>query len=348
MTGKKGIVFVNTGTPDHLTFKGVQDYLHRFLMDEDIITLPKIFRYLLVYKIIVPKRTQKVLDKYLSIAPAGTSPLKKISKNFERFMQREFPNDVIKVAMRYSEPSISQVVKELQSTHQVKDIYCIPLYPQFSRATTLSVYKEFKKATNRFTPMPAFFNDPLFIQSWIDRIKPYIISQRPDLILFSYHGLPLKFLKQTTYLKRETQKISPALPETQVNINYKQQCLLTTSLIIKTLKEEDLYKGHHVTTFQSRLGKSKWITPYTDEYLQENAKHFSKILVVSPSFIADGLETLEELGIDLIKKYPHNSIVLVPSLNTKKQWIHNFATIVHNFIQQGDTHDTNNSTTSKK
>lgn len=331
MSSKKGILLINTGTPDALEIKEVKTYLKKFLMDEDIITIPKIFRYFLVNHIIVPKRSPESLKKYQSISARGISPLKIISQNLERILQKKFSDSSVKIAMRYSSPSIQHVIEEFKSIG-ITDITFVPLFPQFSRATTLSCIKEISKFHYPKSIISSFHNHPLFINSWVSNIRRSI-RQDIDLILFSYHGLPKKFLDQGPYIQAELKKRAINIDKNLLHTNYKDQCLQTTKRIAEELKRLGIFNGPSITTFQSRLGRMEWIRPYTDQYLKENASHFKHILIVSPAFITDGLETLEELKIEAVNSVKGiTKMTVAPSLNTQSEWVENFSIIIKEHI----------------
>ncbi|MES2615492.1 MAG: ferrochelatase [Bdellovibrionota bacterium] len=327
MQNKKiGVLLINLGTPNSFLKKDVRIYLKEFLSDKRVIDIPWLFRFLLLYFIILPFRTKKSAKAYKSIWLKNGSPLKVYSEQLVAAVQTNLGNQyAVELGMRYQNPSIKQAIKNLVQKN-VSQIIVFPLFPQYASAASGSalekVYDELKNAWNviPITTVPAFYNNNYFIQCFVNRIKESLKKFQADYVLFSYHGLPERHILKSGG---------------DINFCYKQQCFATTQAIVEKLKFE---KNFYSSSFQSRLGRAKWIEPYTDFVLPELAqKGFKKLLVVCPAFVADCLETVEEIAIRAKEQWISlggENLVLVPSLNAEEDWVQSVATIVKEHVHE--------------
>lgn len=323
---KKGILLINLGTPNKANHLSVFRYLNIFLRDKRVIDLPLLLRYALLYGFILPFRTSIATKAYRAIWSPQGSPLLYHSNNLVKALITKLPNTYkVKLGMRYGEPSIASALQDLQDC---EEIVILPLYPQYASAATGSAIEHSLDLIKKWNSIPKitiisyFYNHPSYIQAQADHMKKWIKSH--DHILFSYHGLPERQLTATCNSPCKTD----CKPINHTNC-YRAQCFATSDLLIKSLS---LNPTQVTTAFQSRLGKTPWIKPYTDEVLTKIAANgVKKLLVVCPSFVVDCLETLEEIDIRMRKQWLDlggEQFTLVPSLNETESWVNSITTIL--------------------
>ncbi|MBN9230704.1 MAG: ferrochelatase [Legionella sp.] len=319
---KHGVLLINLGTPSSPTVSGVRAYLREFLTDKRVIDLPAIVRYLLVYGIIIPFRTKKSTHAYQSIWTPEGSPLftncQKLTTALQQNMGEHYQ---VVLGMRYGKPSLDEALHKLK---ECSTITVIPLYPQYSSAATGSSIERVFELIKDWSIIPTlrvirdFYADPAYIEAQATLIKPYISEQ--SFILFSYHGLPERQINKGGCLN-VCQEECPA-PLLKNPGCYKAQCHQTSHLLAQKL---NLSSAHYQTAFQSRLGKTPWIKPYTEEKLTSLSKQGVKNLIIAcPSFTADCLETLEEIKLRAQEQW-HNlggeTLTVVPCLNAEAIWV---------------------------
>lgn len=339
MHEKIGVLLANLGSPDACTTKAVYRYLTEFLNDPRVIDLPKIKRWLLTNVIIVPFRSKRSAQAYQQIWTENGSPLlvngKKLAAGVQAFLGEKFQ---VELGMRYGNPSIPQSAEKLMGC---KKIIFMPLFPQYTSAATGSAIEAFTKATASrwnipsFSVIEEFYKDPGFIRAYASRIQQTIKDQIYDLLLFSYHGLPERHIhKSECFSQCDHIQACPKMTSTNRHC-YRAQCFATTSLIAKEL---GLSKEQFAVSFQSRLGRTPWIKPYSDVLLPELVKNEVKNLaVVCPSFVADCLETLEEVNIRMRRQWQTlggESFIFIPCLNSEKEWVESLAQIVQHNISK--------------
>ena len=331
---KTGVLLVNLGTPDFPDAKHVGTYLSQFLNDPRVIDIPWLSRKLLVNLIIVPFRSRSSSALYKKIWTEKGSPLMFHSVESAKKLQSALgENYVLELAMRYRKPSIEGALKRLQEQSPDK-IIVFPVFPQYASASTGSVHQEVMRIVSKWEVVPSinfistFFEEPSFIDAWAERGKEYMQASY-DHYLFSFHGLP----------ERQMRKAYPEGPCLQdksccENLNeknyycYKAQCYKTAKDIAAKLQI-----SNYTVSFQSRLGKSPWIKPYTDDMLKVLAeKGHKKILAFAPAFVSDCLETIYEIAVEYQEKfesYGGEKITLVESLNSHDAWIESMKKIIH-------------------
>ncbi len=295
-----GVLLVNLGTPQAPTRPAVARYLRQFLMDPLVVDIPFFLRWILVNAIIVPTRTTKSVHAYQQIWTQHGSPLLLHSQQLATQVQQKL-GDVFQVelAMRYGEPAIEKAVKKLA---HCKKIIALPLFPQYALATTQSAINETQRAVTknniaaRQVIIKSFYAEPLFIGAQAQLIAAQLKTHDAEFILFSYHGLPVRQLDKTQPCQTVCDRLQPCPVLTENNnLCYRAQCYATTRALLQQLAwpvEKSL------TVFQSRLGRLPWIEPYLDRELPSlAARGIKRLAVVCPSFVADCLETLEEVAI---------------------------------------------------
>jgi len=325
-----GVLLVNLGTPDSPEPKDVKKYLTEFLTDGRVIDLPRLKRNLLVRGIIIPKRYKESAQLYQSIWDKKGSPLLFHGKKVEEDLQERLGADyLVKLAMRYQSPSIEKGLSELK---QCDKLVIFPMFPQYASATTGSVHEKVFNILKKWTIIPemhfvsSYSNHPLMIEAFAQRAREWDLDSF-DHFVFSYHGLPKSQVvkadqKGVCFKSENCCENNPSC--------YVAQCTLTTKEIVKVLGAS---KDKWTQTFQSRLGKSPWVTPYTDDVLKSlAAKGKKRVLVFCPSFVADCLETLEEIGSEYRKVFQNSggeTLELVKGLNDHPKWIETIESIVH-------------------
>lgn len=324
----QGILLVNLGSPKTPTAKDVKPYLDEFLMDERVIDMPYILRALLVKGIILNTRPKKSAEAYQKIWWPEGSPLIVISQRQHAKVQDKVEIPVA-LAMRYGEPSIKTGLTELHDKG-VDDVLMIPLYPQFAMATTETIEVLAAEVQKKFFPkmkvtsFPAFYNKPEYIDALAHSIQSHLDGFDYDHLLFSYHGVPERHIKKSDVTKSHCQLDGKCCVTTSKahDYCYRHQCLETTRQVIEKL---NIPEGKYSTSFQSRLGPDKWLQPPTDITVNGLAeKGIEKLAVVTPAFIADCLETLEEIGMEAHEEFLHHGgkeFRTIPCLNDDDMWI---------------------------
>ncbi|MDN3508395.1 MAG: ferrochelatase, partial [Simkaniaceae bacterium] len=319
---KQGVLLVNLGTPDTPHPKDVKRYLLEFLTDGRVIDSSWLFRQFLVRGIIVPRRYKESAKQYQGIWKERGSPLKFHTEDLAKNLQDIVGEDVqVEIAMRYQNPSIS---KGLEKLRDCASITILPLFPQYASATTGSIYEKVMNTVKKWTMFPkmifidTFANHPAFIKAMAKNFDPFELSDY-DHVLFSYHGLPQR---QIAKGDRHGACLKKECCQSWCKNNYgcySAQCFATTKALVKQLNIKN-----YTMTFQSRLGKAEWIKPYTSDVIEELAKKGAKkILVATPAFVADCLETIFEIGeeyAELFQSFGGKTLDRVPCLNGSPEW----------------------------
>lgn len=312
----KGILLVNLGSPDSTSVQDVRTYLREFLMDGKVIDTPWLIRKMIVELFILPRRPIKSAEAYKKVWMKEGSPLIIYSKILREKVQEQLDIPV-GLAMRYKNPSIEFGLQELYDKG-VRDILVVPLYPQYTMSTTETVAdkvlevqkKKFKDVNVQF--LKAFYKHPDYIKVLGDSIKEQL-PEDYDKLLFSYHGIP----------ERHDRKAIGAAKRSKLPIEtYRNQCLETTRLVTEYL---GLPEDKYFTSFQSRLGTDPWIKPYTDQTLEHfPTEGVKKIAVCTPAFVADCLETLEEISMEGKEEFLEaggEEFIYIPCLNDRQDWV---------------------------
>lgn len=334
MNVKTGILLVNLGTPDSPSVKDVRRYLFEFLNDPRVIDIPTIVRFFLVNLIIVPFRAPKSAKIYKQLWTEKGSPILIYGKSVKEKLQQSLGKGFdVELAMRYKNPSLESVLERMCKKNYEK-IVVIPLFPQYASASTGSVQEKVMKIISRWWVIPEikfisqFYDNEGFINTIVERSKKYRLEDY-DQILFSYHGLPVRQVDKVCPDDSlcEEHDCEKEINETNTYC-YKATCYATTRLITKKL---NLSEDKYTVCFQSRLDKN-WLEPFSDKVIIELAKKgVKKILVFSPAFVADCLETIVEIGIEyqkLFEEHGGEKIQLVESLNEHPMWIETLKQIV--------------------
>jgi len=318
---------INLGSPDSTSIKDVRKYLDEFLMDERVIGKSYWFRWFLVKVIILNTRPRKSAKAYKKIWWKEGSPLIVLSKRlFDKVTKLvKFP---VALAMRYGSISIFKGLKELDDKG-VKNITVLPLYPHYAMSSYETENKKVKDEVKTNFPhlkiktVEPFYNDKKYIDLLCKKIKSTISKIEYDHILFSYHGIPISHLKISDPTNSHCYKVKDCCNNHSDahKFCYKHQVLETTELVIKKLKID---KNKYSNAFQSRLPNEAWLKPYTDDELVRLAKEGKKkLVIVTPAFVTDCLETLEEIAMEGKEEFLEaggESYHYVPCLNDDDDW----------------------------
>ena len=310
---KIGILINNLGTPEAPTSQAVRIYLREFLSDVRVIKLPKPLRWLILNFVILPFRPRKSAKAYRSIWTNQGSPLLVTSQKqalaISDYLKRHsYHNIYVELAMRYGKPSIKQALLNLEKK-QIDSLIVLPLYPQYSTTTTASTFDEIARLLKKFRTIPHYhfighyYDNPAYINTLAEQVKLFWNThQQAEQLILSFHGLPQAHI--------------------DAGDPYYDQCQTTATLLTKALK---IPKDNWMMTFQSRLGKTPWIEPYTDASLKKLAKTGTQtVQVICPGFSADCLETLAEIALEnkeIFLKAGGKKYEYIPCLNDQKSHI---------------------------
>ncbi|QRR04225.1 ferrochelatase [Dyadobacter sandarakinus] len=337
-TRKTGVLIVNLGTPDSPSVPDVRRYLRQFLMDERVIDIPYLNRWFLINTIIAPFRAPKSAKVYRQLWRPDGSPLKIYGYSVkEKLQQRLGPGYVVELGMRYQNPSIASALAKLRQ-ECLSDIIVVPFFPQYASASTGSVYKEVMRLVQDWEVLPEirfvnrFLDHPKFIEGFAQLGRKYMAQHDFDHFVFSYHGIPERQITKGDVTGSFCQFGSCCNQLDHRNQHcYRAQCFETTRLLVKAM---NIPEGKYTTCFQSRLGKTPWIKPYTDEIIPElTQKGIRSALAFSPSFVADCLETTIEVGEEYKELFEKNGGThwqLVESLNDSDIWVEAVQDMVKN------------------
>lgn len=328
---KTGVLLIQLGTPDSPSTKDVRVYLREFLNDPRVIDIPWLPRKILVNGLIVPFRAPKSAKIYRELWKVGNgvSPLMTHTESLKNLLQARFDEKKVKfeLAMRYQNPSMDSVLAKMKK-ELYDQIIIIPLFPQYASASTGSAIEKAMKIIRKWWVIPEikivgqFYDNPSFIDAIVERTKEFNLNEY-DHILFSYHGLPVR---QVDKIYDEGTDICQDHPcEKEINAAnrycYKATSYATTRLIAEKL---GLKENDYTVCFQSRLNK-KWLEPFSDKIIEEwGKKGAKKLLVFSPAFVADCLETIIEIGEEyqeIFKKNGGEKVQLVPSTNDHPRFV---------------------------
>ena len=322
---KKALLLVNLGTPDKPTYLSVFKYLRQFLMDGRVININPFLRFILVNFIICPTRSFSSTKVYKEVWDKNTgSPLlHNTTKLAEKLVNKVEDYDVY-FAMRYQNPSIESVINNILETNP-DEITVLPLFPHYAAATTGSVYQEISRIISKKWVVPnirfinQFYDNEKFIDAWVDKASKFNLNSY-DKVIFSYHGIPNSHV-DNVYPDSLCSNHNCESEVTDENkFCYKATTYETTKILANKL---NLSPDKYQVTFQSRL-TNKWLTPFTDEVLESLPGNGNKnVLVFSPAFTADCLETIIEIGDEykeLFLEAGGEKLDYVESLNYSDLW----------------------------
>ncbi|MGB2757693.1 MAG: ferrochelatase [Acidimicrobiia bacterium] len=336
-SARTGVLLIQVGTPASPETRDVRRYLREFLSDPRVLDMPRAARFLLLNAVILPFRPKKSAAAYRKIWTDEGSPLAVHTTALaEQVQQRLGDGFRVEAAMRYQQPSLASQIDALINDGCTQ-LVLVPMYPQNASASTgTSLAKAMQLIGDRFnvvpiSTVPAFFEDAGFLDAQAEIARPLIAEFKPDHVLFSYHGLPEKQVKQSELSAAHClERADCCAAMTPANhFCYRAQSFATTRGLAARL---GLAQGAHSTSFQSRLKGQAWIKPHTDLVLPElAAAGVRRLAVLTPSFVADCLETIEEIGMRAAEQWTElggDALVRVPCVNSSPAWADAVAALV--------------------
>ena len=325
-----GLLLVNLGSPGAPTTEALRTYLQQFLMDPEVIDIPGILRWPLVHWFVVPRRARDSAALYQKIWTDHGSPLIQHSRLFAKALEDELKDQeglMIALGMRYGEPSIRQALKNLP-LKQLDRLIVFPLYPQYAQSSTLTAQMQVLEDLESLgqDELAVKWIEPFYSDSrYIDAVKAVsrepLEAFRPDFSLFSFHGLPERHLKRLHTTCLLTENCCAKINGDNRNC-YRAQCFSTAHAVAAAL---GIPTDRYSISFQSRLGRTPWIQPYTDFVIQDlPATGIKRLAVFCPSFVADCLETLDEIDNREKERFLNaggEELRLMPSLNDHPAWV---------------------------
>ena len=332
---KKVVLLINLGTPDKPTTSAVRRYLTEFLNDPRVIDIPWLFRKMLVNLIIVPFRSPKSAKIYKELWTENGSPLLLHGEDLKAKLQDKLGNDYqVELAMRYQNPHLKHVLEKIRKSVP-QEIIALPLYPHYASSSTGSTVEYLFKTMGKWFVIPPlrvigqFYDHPGFIESIAEQANQFDLNEF-DHFVFSYHGLPTRQVDKVydDGLCEDHNCEHEVSPDAK--FCYKATCYETTRLIASRLKID---KEKYTVSFQSRLDKN-WLEPFSDKVIAELPKNGMKnVLVFSPAFVSDCLETTIEIGVEYKEIFLENGgekIDYVRSLNSNPIWVNTVKDLVLN------------------
>ena len=326
---------MNLGSPDSTSVRDVRKYLNEFLMDERVIDVPYLWRFLLVKGIITPFRAPRSAEAYRLIWTEKGSPLVEFTKQLQNALQ-ELVEEPVEIAMRYGKPHPKMAFDRLlQRNPSIEEVLLVPLYPHYAMSSyeTAAEYAKKVHAKSKFSfklsVVEPFYKNQGYLHALADSIRPYL-SQEYDHILFSYHGIPERHVHKTDITGRHCLRVEDCCAKDSPAhaYCYRHQVITTTNLVATIL---GIAKEKYSYSFQSRLGRDEWLKPYTAIRLEQMpGEGIKKLLIVCPAFISDCLETLEEIAVEGKESFLHaggKSFTYIPCLNTSQGWVESLRTL---------------------
>ncbi len=325
MEARTGVLLINLGTPDSPSTKDVRSYLFQFLNDKRVIDLPWLSRKLLVNGIIVPFRAPKSAKIYQELWTEQGSPILTHTKNLSKKLQDSLGERYyVDYAMRYKNPSIPSVLEEFRQKN-LEQIIVIPLYPQHASSSTTSTMEAVMDALKKWWVIPEisivsqFHKEGFYLDAFAEKGKEHNLSDY-DHVVFSFHGLPIRQVDKA-HLNGKCDSSCKEKITAENQLCYHAACYETTRELVSRL---NLKETDYTVSFQSRLD-DKWLKPYSDKVIEERAKMGDKkLLIFSPAFIADCLETTIEIGVEyqeIFEAHGGEKVQLVESLNDNTTWV---------------------------
>ena len=331
---KKGVLLINVGTPDEPTVKSVRNYLREFLLDPDVIDAPYIIRQLLVRGIILRVRPKKIAPLYRKIWMDEGSPLRVYSDRITKSLNEMVEDVEFDFAMRYGNPSIESGLMSLRDKG-VDELLLLPMFPHYAQATTESALKHAYKQLKSINWSPKIIEMGHFDtdEEYVIPLTNSIQSQLDDdaHLLFSYHGLPVSHVKRVDKSKNHCQKVNDccSIKSEANSLCYGHHCMNTTQTVVGLL---GLNEDQWSISFQSRIGPVKWLEPSTMDKVEELVKRgVKKLAIVAPAFLADGLETLEELDIGIREHFLElggEELIVIKCLNDNQDWVEGLSKLI--------------------
>jgi protoporphyrin/coproporphyrin ferrochelatase len=334
----RGILLLNLGSPSRPAVPEVRHYLGEFLMDPYVIDSPYLLRKLIVSAFILPFRPKQTAEAYASIwDSAGPGSPLLVHSVAQRDGLAERLDTPVALAMRYGEPRVRDAL-ELLLAEAVDEVLLAPLYPHHADSTRRTGIEAVRTTLNRIAPhvdlqvLPPFYEEPRYIEVLADVCRAHLPADN-QLLLFSYHGLPERHLTKADPTGKhclQSENCCEVASAAHASC-YRHQVRVTSQRVAAALGLTD---DRWQLSFQSRLGRLPWLRPYTDQVLRElPGKGIKRLAVACPAFVADNLETLEEIGMqgrETFLEAGGESYTLIPCLNAEPAWLDLLADYCHN------------------
>jgi len=330
---RKAVLLINLGTPNSPNRGDVAKYLREFLMDRRVIDIPALPRNLLVKGIIAPFRSGKSSKAYKELWTDRGSPLLYHLQDLHQKVDEALKDMDVYYAMRYQNPSLSDVLKEIEKKAYQK-LIILPLYPQYASSTTGSTIERVMEIVKKWEVVPSinfvahFYTHPSYINAVVESAKKYNTKEY-DKVVFSYHGVPIRHINKSCKVPGCKESDCISIHNQSRLYCYRSACYETTRRIAEKI---GLTEADYQVVFQSRLGRDPWLQPYAEETIVNMAKSgLKKLLVFSPAFVSDCLETTIEIAEEYQEVFEHNGgekIQLVESLNANDFWVNALVDII--------------------
>lgn len=324
---RKAVLILNLGSPDSTSVPDVRRYLKEFLLDERVIDSSPLVRNLVVRAFILPNRPKQSAEAYKRVWTDEGSPLIVTSRRVREKLQERFEMP-IELAMRYGNPSIPDAVTRLKA-QGMEELFIMPMYPHYAMSSYETVLERVQTELRLQAPavtwsvLQPFYRDEDYIDAMAENARPYLTGD-VDKILFSFHGIPERHLR-----KADSSKAHCLVTPDCCNVThpvqstcYRHQCFETVKALARKL---EIPLGKQSISFQSRLGREPWLRPYTDHVLEAFPKQgVKRLAVMCPAFVADCLETLEEIEMEGREQFLEaggKSFTMIPCLNEHPSWI---------------------------
>ena len=330
----RAYLLINLGSPESPTLPDVRRYLDQFLMDPHVIGLPRLARRFLVSAFVLPFRPKRTVEAYQSIWPEGQpeAPLLTFSRALVDEIRDQLDGPVA-LAMRYGRPSIEEALASLPES--VEEVAVLPLYPQHADSTSTTSFEEVRRfaGDRKVTPIPAFYQDDGYLDAQAAVIREHL-PEDFDLLLLSYHGLPESHMKKADPTGQHCLQSEDCCARSSAAhaTCYRHQVFETSKALAERL---GLGPDRYRVSFQSRLGFLPWLTPYTDQVLEALPEEgIKRVVVACPAFVADNLETLEEMGMqgrEIFRESGGETFHLVPCMNSDPRWARALADLLNRY-----------------
>ncbi len=338
MTAEKkppvGVLLINLGTPDSPTTADVRSYLYQFLNDPRVIDIPWLVRAIVFNLLVIPLRAPKSAKAYQELWTEQGAPLLLYTKSVSEKLQEELGSGFhVEYAMRYKNPSLRVVLEKMRKQNFQK-IILVPLFPQYASASTGSALQRAMEIISKWWVIPEisvvsqYYDHETFVDALVAKGQQYDHSAY-DHIIFSFHGVPIRHVDKVydSGLCADHDCENEVTPENKYC--YKATCYYTARTLAERL---GISPERYTVAFQSRLGRDPWLEPFADHLIEERAKKGDKkLLVFSPAFTADCLETIIEIGEEyqeLFEEHGGEKVQLVESLNDHPLWVQALKEIV--------------------
>ncbi len=338
MKSELAVLYVNLGSPDSPEVGDVRNYLREFLLDPRVIDAPWLIRQFVVRGLILPTRPKSSAEAYRSIWTMDGSPLVVTSSKQRAALETACGLPVL-LAMRYGKPTIHGALEEALNRGVTK-LFVIPAYPHYAMSSYETVVVRVRELAARIAPsiklvfQPPFYRDPRYIDALVESARPWLV-RKYDHLLFSYHGVPERHMRKADRSGKHCLAIPHCCEKADPvhEVCYRAQVRKTTAEFVKKAGVPD---SKYSISFQSRLGREPWLSPYTDHVLERLPKAgVKKLFVVCPAFVSDCLETLEEIAERGKETFLHaggTDFEMIPCLNEHPYWIRALAGFVQDFV----------------